>query len=119
MFSSKSIEQSNGIAEQAIRSTQNLANHALDDLSSTADDVRDRVAPLLNRASEQASALAQRGVNAVRDGSQQLRKSAQRASDNTVDYIKAEPMKSVLIAAATGAVLMALVGLLSRSRTRD
>jgi len=73
---------------------------------------------MINRAGEQASAFAQRGVNAVLDSSQHLRDSAQRASDNTVMYIKDEPLKSMLIAAATGAALMALVGMLSRSRSR-
>lgn len=50
--------------------------------------------PLLDQAVEQASAFAQRGADAVRDSSQNLRDSARRASD--------------------GAVLMALVGLLAR-----
>jgi ElaB/YqjD/DUF883 family membrane-anchored ribosome-binding protein len=35
-----------------------------------------------------------------------------------VQYVRAEPVKAVLIAAATGAALMALVGLMSRSRDR-
>jgi len=71
---------------------------------------------LLNRATEQVSSLAQRGADAVRGGSQQLRDQARHASDSTVTYIKDEPVKAVLIAAATGAVLMALVSLMSRSR---
>ena len=38
-----------------------------------------------------------------------------RAQDTTVGYIKDEPVKSMLIAAATGAALMALVSMMSRS----
>ena len=79
----------------------------------------DQIAPLLSRATDQASAFAQRGLDAVRDTSQQLRSKAQHASDTTVNYIKHEPYKSVLIAAATGAALMALVSLISRSRNRS
>ena len=82
--------------------------------------------PLIDRAAAQADALAQRGLEAVRDGSQRLRESGQRlrdsarhASEGTVQYIQAEPLKSVLIAAATGAALMALVSLVSRSRDRS
>ena len=41
---------------------------------------------------------------------------AAKVSDNTVGYIKDEPMKSMLIAAATGAALMALVSLVTRNR---
>lgn len=123
MISSKPYEPSNNLADQAahsadnaIRSTQSAANNALDGLAVKVQDVRNQAAPLLNRASDQASALARRGVDAVRDTSQQLRDKALRASDTTVQYIKDEPVKSMLIAAATGAALMALVSLLARSR---
>ena len=49
-----------------------------------------------------------------------MRERALHASDATVARIRNEPIKSVLIAAAGGAALMALVSLLSRSsRTRS
>ena len=76
------------------------------------EDLRNQAA----RVSSQAEAAARRGMEAVRDGSQQLRERAQRATDQTVAYVKDEPIKSMLIAAATGAVLMALVSLMGRSR---
>ena len=126
MISSKPYESSNNLADQAahsadnaIRSTQQAANNALDGLAVKVQDVRDHAAPLLSRASEQARALAQRSVNAVRDSSQQIRDKALRASDTTVQYIKDEPVKSMLIAAATGAALMALVSLMGRSRASN
>ncbi len=59
-------------------------------------------------SADRAIALARRGVDAVRDGSQQLRERALRVSDSTVGYIKDEPVKSVLIAAVAGAALFAL-----------
>lgn len=125
MITNKPFESSNGLTDQAarsadnaIRSTQRVANEAIDGLASSAQDLRNDVAPLINRAGEQASALAQRGVNAVRESSQQIREKALRVSDSTVMYIKDEPLKSMLIAAATGAALMALVGMLSRSNNR-
>ena len=123
MTTNTPFEQSNSLANQAshtadsaIRSSQRVANEAIDSLAGSAQDLRNEVTPLINRASDQASALAQRGVNAVRDSSQHLRDTAQRATDGTVMYIKDEPLKSMLIAAATGAALMALVGMLNRSR---
>ena len=78
----------------------------------------DQAAPLMHRATEQAGALAERGVHAVQDSAQHLRDNALRASDSTVRYIRNEPVKAVLIAAAAGATLMALVSLLVRSRDR-
>jgi len=66
---------------------------------------------------EQAESMTHRGVNAVQAGAVQLRSKAQDAGDVTVRYIQTDPIKAVLIAAATGAALMALVGLVSRART--
>lgn len=103
-------------ASGAIRSTQNVANAAFDRLSDKVDTAREQAAPLINRLSSQAEAAARRGADAVRETSAQLRDKALRAQDTTVGYIKDEPVKSMLIAAATGAALMALIGLMNRSR---
>ena len=69
---------------------------------------------------DKAGNLAQRGLNAVQgavhDGALQLRDQASDVTDTTVRYIQTEPFKAVLIAAATGAALMALVSMVSRSR---
>ncbi len=102
----------------AIRSTQNVANAAFDRLSDKVDSARDQAAPIIERLASQAGAAAQRGADAVRETSAQLREKALRAQDTTVGYIKDEPVKAMLIAAATGAVLMALVSLMGRS-SRD
>lgn len=125
MFAKKSMDQASSLAdqaahsaEQAIKSTQRVANEALNNLAGSVQDMRHQTAPMLNRATEQVSELAQLGVDSVREASQQLRDKALRASDNTVNYIKDEPVKALLIAAATGAALMAMVSLMSRSRDR-
>ena len=105
-------------ANEAIRTTKDVANDAFDRLSDKVNDARDQAAPVLSRLSSQAEAAARRSAEAVRETSQQLREKALRATDETVSYIKDEPVKSVLIAAATGAALMALLSLVSRSRRR-
>lgn len=99
------------------RATQRLAEQAVDAVADGVDTARERVAPSLVRMAEQAESLLERGVDAVRDGTQQLRESAGRSTDRTVAYIRDEPLKSVLIAAAAGAALMALANVLGRSRT--
>jgi ElaB/YqjD/DUF883 family membrane-anchored ribosome-binding protein len=121
----RTLDISNNLAEQAahsadnaIRSTQRMANEALDGMAGKVGELRDQAAPLMSRASEQASAMAHRGMDAMRQGSQQLRDSAEQASSRTIGYIKDEPVKSMLIAAATGAALMALLSLVSHSRHR-
>jgi ElaB/YqjD/DUF883 family membrane-anchored ribosome-binding protein len=125
MFAKKLQESSSSLSEQmtqsaddAIRSTQRIANEAVDGLASAVQDVRHQAVPMLNRVSEQVSALTQRGVDGVRETSQHLREKTRDAADGTVQYIKDEPVKAMLIAAATGAALMALVSLISRSGHR-
>ena len=109
-------DQTAGAADNAIRSTQRTADEAFDALSNKVDDLRSQAAPLVNRVSAKAEDAAKRGLEVMRDSSQQLREKAQLASETTVAYVKDEPVKSMLIAAATGALLMGLVSLLGRSR---
>ena len=103
-------------AQGAIRSTQRAADSALDRMSDKVEEVRSQATPILNKVTSQAEAAARRGMDAVRDTSQQLRDKATQASDMTVAYVKDEPIKAMLIAAATGALLMGLITLMSRSR---
>jgi ElaB/YqjD/DUF883 family membrane-anchored ribosome-binding protein len=104
-------------AGEAVRSTQNVANAAFDRLADKVESAREQAAPLVDRLSSQAEAVAHRSADAVRDTASQLRERALRASDTTAGYIRDEPVKAILIAAATGAALMALATLASRSRS--
>lgn len=97
-------------------SAQHTLDSALDSLSGTAEGLRSKAAPAIDRISARAEAAAKRGIEAVRDGSHQLRDKATRASDSTIAYVKDEPVKAVLVAAATGAFLMGLLSLMTRSR---
>lgn len=92
MFDNKSLEQVGSLADQAVQS----AGLAIKSTQRVANDALD----------------------SVRDTSRQLRDTARQASDSTVDYIRDDPVKAILIAAATGAALMALVSLVSHSRER-
>lgn len=96
-------DQATETAENAIRATQRSLNGSLD-----------QAAPIINRVASEAEELARRGINAMRDRSEQVRSSALRVSDNAVNSIKDEPIKAVLIAAAAGAALVFLGSLLSR-----
>jgi len=126
MFLNKPVEQSSSLveqasqsADQAIKSTQQAANEALQNLSEAMQDLRHQATPMVERAADSVSAFAHRGVDSVRETSHQLRVKAEHASESTVNYIRHEPVKSVLIAAATGAALMALISLVSHSRNRS
>jgi ElaB/YqjD/DUF883 family membrane-anchored ribosome-binding protein len=79
------------------------------------EEARAQTDEALKGLAADARKLTSRGVAAVREGTQQLRDQGAHLADSTVGYIKDEPVKSVLIAAAVGAALMALVTLASRS----
>lgn len=76
----------------------------------------DRAAAAADEVSAKALGAAQRGVSALRDTSQHVLDRAHRASESTATYIRGEPVKSMLLAAAAGATLMALMSLMTRSR---
>lgn len=111
------VEQASLSADHAILASQQAANDALKSLAAAMQDLRHQATPMLERASDQVSSLAHHGVDSVRETSHQLRLKAERASESTVAYIRHEPVKSVLIAAATGAALMALISLVASSRS--
>ncbi len=98
-------------ADHAIDTTRNTINQKMDGAADAMKSLHDQTAPLLDRASE----VAKRGVNAARDTSNEMIAKANRATETTVSYIKDEPVKSMLMAAATGAALMAMLSLMSRS----
>jgi ElaB/YqjD/DUF883 family membrane-anchored ribosome-binding protein len=104
-------DQASRSAENAIDATRSMVGQKMDGMADSLRGLHDQTAPLLDRASE----VAKRGVNAARDTSNQLMDKAHHASDTTVSYIKDEPVKAMLIAAATGAALMALMSAMSRN----
>ncbi len=73
-------------------------------------------ADLAARSANDAGAPTERGVDAARAGIHQARDNAQRASRSALTYIKSVPIKSMLIAGAVGAALMAVVSVVVRPR---
>ena len=81
-----------------------------------ADGLAHEVAPALSQAAQHADDLLQLGAQALRQTSTQLRTQAHHASDATLDYIKREPIKAVLISAAAGAAVAVLLSLINGNR---
>lgn len=87
-------------------------------IADTSHSLIDQTSHAADQALKATQHLANNALESVLDTSHQLRLKAGHASDSTISYIKHEPVKSILIAAATGAALMALIGLLSSNRGR-
>jgi ElaB/YqjD/DUF883 family membrane-anchored ribosome-binding protein len=104
--------------DHAIKAAQRVAIDALDSLAGAIHALRAQAEPLLDGAADRASSMTHRGLDSLHDSSAALRTSARHASENTVSYIRHDPVKSMLIAAATGAALMGLIGLMRGSHHR-
>jgi ElaB/YqjD/DUF883 family membrane-anchored ribosome-binding protein len=101
-------------AERSFRSTQRAAQEGMDRMADELDDARVHSNSALHRLTREAESLSHRSMDAVREGSHQLRERSTHARDATTSYIQHEPVKSMLMAAAVGAALMGLVALFSR-----
>jgi len=112
------LDPASRTVDQAIRSSQHAASAALDGMAESVQALRRELGPLIGRTADEASTLTHRGMDAVKEASHQVRARAEHASESTVSYIRAEPVKATLIAAATGAALMGIVCLMSRSHGR-
>lgn len=125
MFAKKPQELSNNLtdqvtqtADEAIRSTQRLANEAVDGLAQAMQEVRHQAEPMLKpglRAGQCTgpawSEWCPRYVTTLAEEDRDA------PLISAVRCIKDEPVKAMLIA-VTGAALMALVSLISRSGHR-
>ncbi len=95
-----------------IQDSQRAVNRAGDQISSKADELRGDAQPLLKKAAKQANAFAQ----SVGDARRKARDAASQASESVIAYAKENPVKAILIATASGAVLATLFHAIFRSR---
>ena len=115
---SGSIEAGAKDANDALSAARRQADKALDGIARTTEDFLVDMGASLDQASDRADDLAHRGADAVRRAAQQLREGADRASTRTVGYIKDEPIKALLMAAAAGAALAVVLSLVTQARRR-
>ena len=104
-------------AEDAVESSRSFANDQFDRAHDKVRDLRSTVEPAIDRFATRAQELANRGIHAASDATAKVQKQINHYADATGKYVAEQPVKSVLIAAAAGAALAALIGLLARSRT--
>lgn len=65
---------------------------------------------------ETAKDTVDQGLAALQAATERMRRSALDASKLAVNYTKEEPFKALLIAAATGALLMGIIVMMARSK---
>lgn len=110
-------QQATDKADQAIGNARKAADGALDTLQDKASHLAAVAPGTLSRVAAQIDEMARRGVDRAKAASDNAKEQATLAGDRTVGYIKEEPVKAVLVAAAAGAALAVVIGMLSRSKT--
>jgi ElaB/YqjD/DUF883 family membrane-anchored ribosome-binding protein len=86
-----------------------IAHSLMDQAGHSADVALGATQRMTNEAVEGAA-------RSLQTASREIRNSAHHASDNTAAYVRHEPIKSILIAAAAGAALMALAHVIGSPR---
>lgn len=107
--------------ESAAREAQNSLNARGRYATSTMDALsrrwHDDAEPMVDDLTDRALDVARQSARWMRDGSDRMRLQVVRASDRAVDYVRDQPVRSVLMGAAAGALLYAaLRSLMQRSR---
>lgn len=104
-------------AEQAAEATRDFADEAIDKAGAQVRELRDEFDPAVDLLATKARKLARRGLAAASDTGAQAQRALARCADATGKYVAEQPVKSVLIAAAAGAAIAALL-MASRPRGR-
>lgn len=99
-------------AQGGIRDAQQAAKEAGSSLSSKVEELRSDTTKAIDRA----QSMGKQGVDAVTDAAQRARDFATDSAGSVLKYTKKHPMQALLIAAASGALLLSLIKVLRPSR---
>jgi ElaB/YqjD/DUF883 family membrane-anchored ribosome-binding protein len=99
--------------------SHNVDNPGCAAAATLADDVdalRRNAAPVLTEVAARAQTIGRQGMDAISDVIKLARNGASQTSDSIIDYTKENPVKALMIAAASGALLLILIKALTPSR---
>lgn len=80
------------------------------------DDLRGDATSALTKAANRAQSMGRQSIDAISEVASQARDVASNASDSIVAYTKKNPVTALAIAAASGALLYAVIKALTPSR---
>lgn len=115
---SQLAEEARQTANDAIDSTRAYAQNAVNAAGEKVRDLRRDAEPTVEQLAARVQQAVQRGLDAASTTSARAQRRLEQAADVTGRYIADQPVRSVLIAAAAGAAITALIVLASR-RSRD
>lgn len=101
-------------ANDAIDSTRAYAQNAVNAAGEKVRDMRREVEPTVEQLAARVQQAVQRGIDAASNSSARAQRRLEQAADVTGKYISDQPVRSVLVAAAAGAAIAALLVLATR-----
>jgi len=113
---SQLTEEARQTANDAIESTRAYAQNAVNAAGERVRDLRGTVEPAVEQLASRVQQAVQRGLEAASRSSTKASRQIEQAAEVTGKYIADQPMRSVLVAAAAGAAITALIVLASRRR---
>ncbi|MDB5829656.1 MAG: hypothetical protein JWQ73_3876 [Variovorax sp.] len=105
-------------ANDAIDTTRAYAQNAVNAAGEKVRDMKRDFEPSVEQLAARVQQAVQRGLDAASTTSARAQRRIEQAADVTGRYISDQPVRSVLVAAAAGAAITALIVLASR-RSRD
>ncbi|MES1265301.1 MAG: hypothetical protein ABUU24_06580 [Variovorax sp.] len=103
-------------ANDAVDTTRAYAQNAVNAAGEKVRDLRRDAEPTVEQIAARVQQAVQRGLDAASTTSARAQRRLEAAADVTGKYISDQPVRSVLIAAAAGAAITALIVLASRRR---
>jgi ElaB/YqjD/DUF883 family membrane-anchored ribosome-binding protein len=103
-------------AQGGIRDAQQAAKDAGSALSGRFEEYRRDAGSALTKAVDRVQSIGKQAVDAVTDAAERTRDVATDTAGSIVRYTKKNPMTALMIAAASGALLLSLIKVLRPSR---
>jgi ElaB/YqjD/DUF883 family membrane-anchored ribosome-binding protein len=103
-------------AQGGIRDAQQAAKDAGSALSGKVEEYRSDAGSALTKAVDRVQSIGKQAVDAVTDAAERTRDVATDTAGSIVRYTKKNPMTALMIAAASGALLLTLIKVLRPSR---
>lgn len=103
-------------AQSAVKATREAADATMTKAEESVKEWREGVDPTISDLAAKAQALAEKSINYCAHTSTRLREQMDDCTHATTRYVRDQPGKSVLIAAAAGAAFALVTMALSRRR---
>lgn len=98
--------------------TSSIADRAQAATQHAADELREKIPAKVGQAAAEIERLTRMSIDRAMNAAHSVKTRIDSAGERTVTYVRDEPVKSLLIAAASGAMLAGAISLWMRSRSR-